>query len=128
VNPRKLVLIVEDDADALHEMAGVLAARGYEVATAINGRQALHMMTAATDVEPCAIVLDLSMPVMSGWELLAVMRSYSRLSRIPVVLITAHWVDTDTRVAFEALLKKPFLPEELVEVVGRVCSSARKPI
>jgi CheY-like chemotaxis protein len=124
----KLVVVVDDDPDALQEMAGVLAGHGYDVATAVNGRQALHMLTAASDVEPCAIVLDLSMPVMSGWELLAVMRSYSRLSKIPVVLVTAHWIDPETRVAFDALLKKPFVPEQLVEVVSRVCKSGRTPV
>jgi CheY-like chemotaxis protein len=123
----RLVLVVDDDPDALQEMSAALARRGYDVATAINGRQALHMLTAATDIEPCAIVLDLSMPVMSGWELLAVMRSYSRFTKTPVVLITAHWVDSDTRVAFEALLKKPFTPEELVAVVDRVRTTGRTP-
>lgn len=122
----RTVLIVEDDRDGVAHMASILEDEGYVVSTASNGREGLMALTSGS-VEPCVLLLDLKMPVMDGWELLAVMRAYVRLSRIPVVLITADAIDRASRPAFDAFLKKPFTAEQLLEVVARVCATPRTP-
>ena len=74
-----------DDARAtVREMLEEL--RAYEVVEAENGQEAFDYVISHPDVRVQLTVLDLRMPVMNGWEFLALMRSYVRLSRIPIVV------------------------------------------
>jgi two-component system response regulator CpxR len=77
-----------DDDDSIREvLAEVLRDEGYAVACAGNGEQAL---TALRDHgHPDLMLLDLMMPVMSGWELLELLQGSADLSRIPVVVVSA---------------------------------------
>lgn len=117
--PSSPILIVEDDADSRDSLAGILGDAGYEVVTASNGREALDLLTAAGGMAPSLIVLDLEMPVMSGWEFLETIRNYLRLASIPVVVHTG----TDRRRAMLAhpaplaLLPKPIEPDALLATV-----------
>ena len=115
------VLIVDDDEDVREDFRGVVERAGHDVVMAENGRVALDILLAAAP-EPRLVLLDLKMPVMDGWELLALMRSYNRLSRIPVILITATTMREAARPAFEAILMKPVTEEALLEAIGIVLS------
>ncbi|MDP9271861.1 MAG: response regulator [Chloroflexota bacterium] len=66
--PGSPVLIVEDDADLREVYADALAAEGYGVELASDGNEALARLSAASEL-PCAVLLDLRMPGMDGWEL-----------------------------------------------------------
>lgn len=84
---RLRVLVVDDD-DAIREViAEVLRDHGYDVLAAANGEQAL--MTLNDEPPPDLVLLDLMMPVMSGWEVLEQLQENVQLSEIPVVVVSA---------------------------------------
>jgi CheY-like chemotaxis protein len=107
------ILVVDDDRDVRDIVAAVLEGEGYEVRCAENGAQALAIMHGP---KPEAIVLDLMMPIMSGWELLDAVRSDGDLAGIPVVVLSA--VRAPAGVAH---LWKPVSLDELVTTLDRVC-------
>jgi two-component system, OmpR family, response regulator CpxR len=77
-----------DDDDSIREVVSeVLRDEGYGVVCASNGEQALSKLH--NHGHPDLMLLDLMMPVMSGWELLEVLGSSAELSQIPVVVVSA---------------------------------------
>jgi len=80
------VLVVDDDQAIREVIAEVLRDEGYEVVCAENGEQALRELQRDP---PNLVLLDLMMPVMSGWELLEHLQASGELSRIPVVVVSA---------------------------------------
>ena len=81
------VLVVDDHMDAGETVAALLRKRGHRAIAVRNGRDALVYVTADT---PDLIVLDLLMPAMDGVMFLEVVRSYLRLQKLPVLLMTAY--------------------------------------
>lgn len=84
---RPLILVVDDDAAVREALELLLEHSGYDVALAEDGAEALDAM--ADGPLPSLVVLDLMMPVMSGWEALERMRASPVLAGIPVVVFTA---------------------------------------
>jgi CheY-like chemotaxis protein len=82
-----LVLIVEDDPDIAETIAETLIERGYRAETARNGAAALERLRVPP--RPSLILLDLSMPVMNGWQFRQKQLAESELASIPVVVLTA---------------------------------------
>ncbi len=80
-------MLVEDDTESRNAIAAVLEAYGYDVLEAVDGKDALAQLRAGR--RPCAILLDLMMPRMDGWQFRAVQRADPALSDIPVALLTA---------------------------------------
>lgn len=121
---RCTVLVVEDDRDIRESLEDVLTAEGYRVVTAENGRQGLDRLREETD--PCIILLDLMMPVMSGGEFLAELRANDVLATIPVVVVSA-WPDEAAlvRSQTQGYVKKPVALDVLLELVARYCSKER---
>jgi CheY-like chemotaxis protein len=111
------VLVVDDDQDVNDSVCATLRERGYQVASASNGREALdHLATAAADV----IVLDLSMPVMDGYAFRKEQQSDARLVLIPTIVLTAGAVDqsvVDLGVA--GWVRKPLNRDTLVRTIER---------
>jgi CheY-like chemotaxis protein len=85
--PARRVLVVDDDAAIREITAEVLRDVGYDVVCAMNGEQALRELRG--EQRPHLVLLDLMMPVMSGWELLELLQSADDLSKIPVVVVSA---------------------------------------
>src|SRR4051794_7207155 len=102
--PAPIVLVVEDDDDIRDCVQDLLEGAGYEVIPACNGKQALDYLHAAP--APALILLDLMMPLVSGWEFLREVKRDARLSLISVVVTTA--VGRDRPPGVNAILKKPF--------------------
>jgi two-component system response regulator CpxR len=111
--PPPSVLVVDDD-DAIREViAEVLRDEGYDVSSAGNGEQALTELRKPR--RPDLVLLDLMMPVMSGWELLELLQESADLSKIPVVVVSAM-----TAPGVREHLAKPIDLECLLDTVGRL--------
>jgi CheY-like chemotaxis protein len=116
------ILIVDDDELIRDELRDTLEARGYEVLEASNGREALTLLTGDTAPEPSLILLDLKMPVMTGWEFLAIVQNYRRLARLPVLVVTGTRTD-DEALAHAAItdhLSKPIVVDDLLSKVTQL--------
>jgi two-component system phosphate regulon response regulator PhoB len=122
------ILVVEDERDISALVAYHLAREGYRVRTAEGGPEAMEAMTSE---RPDLIVLDLMLPGLSGYEVLAEMRRHPELTDVPVVLLTARRDEADRVKGFELgaddYLTKPFSPRELVLRVGAVLRRAQSP-
>ena len=113
--PDDTVLVVDDYADARACIRDILEDLGEHVVEAANGQEALHFLLFHRDVRVKLIVLDLRMPVMNGWELLALLESYLRLAAIPVVIASAHakQLDPKEHSAVVGCLQTPYRSAEL---------------
>jgi len=83
----KVILLVDDDMRNLYALSHVLQEKGLNVLKAEDGEKALEMLEARQDVS--LVLLDIMMPVMDGYETLARIRAKPRLSRLPVIALTA---------------------------------------
>jgi signal transduction histidine kinase/CheY-like chemotaxis protein/HAMP domain-containing protein len=111
------VLVIDDDATARELIADHLKAEGFSVATAAGGVEGLKL---AKDLRPTAITLDVMMPDLDGWSVLAALRQDPELAEIPVIMITI--VDEHRRgIALGAAgyLTKPIDRERLHRLVSR---------
>jgi CheY-like chemotaxis protein len=115
------VLVVEDDEALAGAIASTLEEEGVGVTVARNGRAALEKLRGS--FRPCLILLDITMPVMNGFEFRQEQLRDVSLAGIPVVVCTA-----DGRLAQKALalgvaafLKKPLTAAELLRVVRDYC-------
>ncbi|MBF6023231.1 hybrid sensor histidine kinase/response regulator [Lysobacter niastensis] len=113
------ILLVDDQSANLRVVGTLLSRQGYEVITAANGDEALQRYA---EILPDLILLDMMMPGMDGFEVLAALRAHEIPLRAPVVFVTAAQ-DRDLLLrAFDAgvvdYVTKPFLPEELLARVN----------
>jgi CheY-like chemotaxis protein len=107
-NQHNVVLVVDDDPNIRRMICAALKRDGYTFLEAPNGRDALDLMRGE---HPDVVVLDLMMPVLSGWDVLRERMSDAELRRIPVIIVSAN---RDPEVAHAvsqgicAFLPKPF--------------------
>ena len=117
-NPR--ILIVDDEPDVIELVERTLKSDGFEVLAAYDGIAALDM---ASTEKPDLILLDLMMPMMSGYEVCEQLKSNPSTMHIPVIcLSSAHTMDarnTSMRAGAATLVTKPFLPAELTAQIRR---------
>ena len=118
------VLIVEDDADVRDMLQTLLRTHGYSTGVAANGRDAL---VSAEEKPPCLILLDLMMPVMTGWEFRERQLADSSIADVPVVCLSAVY---DHRMVTERLkvpcLSKPVDFDELLACVAAHCHAGSR--
>ncbi len=108
------VMVVEDDHALRESMSELLEAEGFNPVCGENGREALYFLRAQMlDV----ILLDLMMPVMSGWQFREHQLQDARLSSIPVIIVSAM---EDRGIQAAAKVPKPFRVEELLTTIGRI--------
>lgn len=113
--PGVTVLVVDDDPDVRKVLADAFESEGFRVATAANGMQALHRVR---DAAPDAIVLDLSMPMMSGDAFLYAWRAGAETQDVPVVAMSAAYPGLQPQdLGVEAFFPKPFDIDLLVRHV-----------
>ncbi len=113
------ILVVEDDPDTRELMTTWLDAEGYRVCTANNGREALKVLQREI---PCAMLVDLMMPVMDGAELRRRVQTMPAVSSVPFIMVSAG--GNAARMARELdidVLSKPFDPDQLLELVATHC-------
>ena len=112
----KDVLVVDDDLDVCTIIQDVLESEGCQVTVAHNGVEALQVLE---QHRPDIILLDLMMPVMDGWEVLARLKNQPRWQGIPVVVVSANLRSRRPAEPAVAALPKPFDITELTQVVER---------
>ena len=115
--PRPLILVVDDDDDVREIVSLLLTEEGYDVVTAPNGAIALEHLDRQ---KPSAIILDLMMPVMSGWDFWDA-HQQSQFRAIPVVVLTATGLGPGC-LGKAPVLKKPVGRDQLLETVGSLCA------
>lgn len=98
---------------------------GFDVETAINGQEAIDKARA---LAPDLILMDLSLPVLDGWEATRQLKADTRTASIKIVALSAHTMPEEERRAADAgcdgFIAKPCLPEQLVAEVARQLLSA----
>lgn len=113
-----VILIVEDDIEIAEILTAYLQKAGYTVSHAENGALALELYATSS---PDLIILDVRMPVMDGWQVLAEVR---RRGNTPVIMLTASDDDVDKlsalRIGADDYVVKPFNPAEVVARVQAV--------
>ena len=118
------ILVIDDDATARELIRDQLTSEGFSVATAGGGLEGLKL---AKELRPIAITLDVMMPDLDGWSVLAALRQDPQLAEIPVIMVTI--LDEQRRgVALGAAgyLTKPIDRERLNALVQRFRSPARR--
>jgi CheY-like chemotaxis protein len=118
--PATCALVVDDERDLRDNIAELLELEGYSVCKARNGKEALEV---AASAHPGIVLLDLMMPVMSGWEVLSEMSRDDELRRIPVIVISAHPAPPQG----VTVIPKPFRVERLLEAIRDAVGEARHP-
>ena len=115
----KRILVVEDDEKSRRLLTDVLGYHGYDVCAVESGEQGL---ADARDRAPDAALLDIQLPGISGFDVLAELRSWSDRTRLPVVAVTASVMDHDRRkilaAGFDAYVSKPVNIRELLETLN----------
>jgi CheY-like chemotaxis protein len=121
----KSVLVVDDDEDIREVLEALIARWGYEVASAGSGKQALEVLRGCEEL-PGLVLLDLTMPDMSGWAVRDAMLADARLAEVPVVVLSGM-ADADTSAEARrtaGVLLKPVRTEKLHEVLDEHLGAA----
>jgi CheY-like chemotaxis protein len=117
---KPVVLLVDDYPDAREMYAEYLEFSGFEIVQAGNGVEAIER---ANDSHPDVILMDLSLPVMDGWEATRRLKADDRTKHIPVLAVTGHaltGVSNEAKAAgCDGFITKPCLPEDLVAEIKK---------
>jgi CheY-like chemotaxis protein len=120
------IVVADDDPSILALISDILSLEGYPIATATNGREALKAIIrirAADPTCPPLLLLDMRMPLMTGWDVAAALRE--RAIDLPIVVMTAArdaraWA---AEIGAAGVLPKPFDLDDLLTEVERVLSA-----
>jgi DNA-binding response OmpR family regulator len=114
-----LICIVDDDPDVRELVEYKLVQNGHEVLTATNGQDALRVVPEA---KPALLLLDVMMPGLSGFDVLAQLRASDATRGLPIIMLTAKAQDADAERGFALgandYMLKPFSPRELLNRIN----------
>lgn len=118
---KKRIMIVDDEPITIKMCEFILKRHDYEVVSAMSGRQCLDYLRNYDNPPVDLILLDIEMPILNGFNTLSSIRQAESLKHIPVMFLTAtatqETVMEAIRLGVNSYLKKPFLPNELIEKV-----------
>ncbi|KAA0875147.1 response regulator transcription factor [Nitrincola tapanii] len=119
------VLVVDDEPNILLSLEFLMEQAGFQVHTAADGESALQTINAIT---PDLVLLDISLPGISGFDVLEQLRQDPRFKRLPVIMLTAHGreVEKEKGLALGAddYVTKPFSTQALVQKVHHLLNEA----
>jgi CheY-like chemotaxis protein len=120
------ILLVEDNEMNRDMLSRRLERKGYQVVIAVDGQQAVDM---AASEAPAIILMDMSLPVLDGWEATRRIKSSTATKHIPIIALTAHAMQGDEQKAREAgcddFDTKPVeLPRLLQKMEARLAGSS----
>ncbi|TNF07834.1 MAG: response regulator [Gammaproteobacteria bacterium] len=117
------ILIVDDSPTETHQLTGLLQKNGYEVLAAISGEDGLEL---AAREQPDAILMDIVLPGVNGFQTTRQLSKASETEHIPVIIVTTKDQDTDKvwgmRQGAKAYLTKPVSEKSLITVLKEVIS------
>lgn len=123
----KTVLLVEDNEDNRTVYRTILEHFGYQVIEAQNGEAGVSM---AREQRPDLILMDISIPLIDGWEATRILKSEPGTAHIPIIALTAHALATDrakaNEVGCDGYLAKPCEPRRVVAEVERFIGAGRE--
>lgn len=126
-NRRRAVLVVDDDRMVREVATLSLKRAGYRVIAVGSGQEAVDLVAAARDIVD-AVLLDLSMPVMDGWETAALLKACR--PDLPIALTSGYgedqFPDRVQDAAYDAFLHKPFGPLELAACIDALVAPAAR--
>ena len=121
---KKRILVIDDEPELVKAITIRLEASGYEVIPAFDGQQGLDK---AGGIKPDLILLDIVMPKMDGYEVCRKLKSNPETKGIPIIIFTASAAVGPEKlekrrisVGAEGIIKKPFEPAELLEMVNKL--------
>jgi len=113
------ILIVEDNEESLYLAKFILEKEGYEVIEARDGPEALDKTSTET---PDLILMDMQLPILDGYETTRRIKADERLTKIPVIALTAYAMKGDREKTREAgcdgYISKPIIPEEFIKTIN----------
>ncbi len=122
---RPTVLVVEDSIEVLETMRCLLQEPGYRVVCAGDGHEALRRLSRMEKL-PDAILLDLMMPLMDGWQVLNELQRNAVFSNIPVILVSALDLDAPCFPQVAAYLRKPIDCPALMKTLASICGDTSR--
>ena len=121
--PAPLVLVVEDDDHIAQVLRFMLERQGYRVTHLANGRAASEYVAASPEI-PDLVLMDVMLPHLDGFEIVALARARADWAAVPILMLTAKNTERDTVRALDAgandFVSKPFQPNELLARVRRL--------
>lgn len=115
---KKRILYIEDNAQNLYLVTFILEKNGYEVHSAVDGREGI---SSATALRPDLILLDIQLPLMDGYAVARQLRANPDLTRIPIVAVTSYAMAGDRDKALAAgcngYIEKPINPDTFMQQV-----------
>ena len=112
------ILLVEDNEMNRDMLSRRLERRGYEVVIAVDGQQGVDL---AQSTAPDLILMDMSLPVIDGWEATRQLKSMDRMKGVPIIALTAHAMSGDREKALEAGCNDyDTKPIELPRLLGKI--------
>lgn len=127
------ILVVEDNFDSRDMVKILLTLRGYKVLEAVNGREAVNICLAAgkDGPRPDLILMDLSLPILDGWQAVRMIRALLDFAATPIVALTANVMSDDRQLAMQAgcsaYLTKPITINALVGMVEQQLTAGPQP-
>ena len=113
------LLIVEDEEDLREMLRDALERRGFHVATAANGQEALAMVPQIEHI--CLVLLDLFMPEMNGWDFFEAIKSRKEFENVPVIITTSAPNRAPTGAT--RVMQKPLSLDRVVSAVQEFCAA-----
>ena len=118
----KKILLVEDNEMNREMLLHRLERRGFSVAVAKNGQEAIDKLR--SHELPDVILMDMSMPVLDGWEATRIIKSNIQFQKIPIIGLSANALDSDRaraeKVGCNSYVTKPINIEDLVEKISNI--------
>ena len=118
----KTILVVDDEFDMTGTLRAILEGEGYRVETCADGREAIERLQAS---RPVLLLMDVMMPLMSGFEVLHVLRHSDGLADLPVVLMSSVVLGVKRQdYQWQVSLNKPFSLDALLKTVHELIGAA----
>lgn len=121
---KKKIVVLEDEPDILEVLSYNLQREGFDVTASLDGARGLSLIE---KIEPDLVLLDLMLPGMDGLEICRQLKNNSKLSHIPIVMVTAKGEESDVvlglGIGADDYISKPFSPRELI---ARVKAAIRR--